>query len=75
MVSESRALPFTFAQQNGVLLQQADPLVILHRERLPLRVLAELRRYLQQPFELDLVADDEFQRRLTLAPDLDQLLP
>ena len=60
-------LPFTFAQQYGVLLQPSDPLVILHRDCLPLSVLTELRRFLGQPFELEAVADKEFQRRLTLA--------
>jgi general secretion pathway protein E len=60
-------LPFTFAQQYGVLLQHSNPLVVLHRDSLPLSVLTELRRFLGQPFELEAVADKEFQRRLTLA--------
>ena len=63
----SRTLPFTFAQQNGVLLQAGESLRVLHREPLPLSVLTELRRYLQQPFALEQVPETEFQRRLTLA--------
>ena len=63
----SRTLPFTFAQQNGVLLHAGESLRVLHRERLPLSVLTELRRYLQQPFSLEQVPETEFQRRLTLA--------
>ena len=35
MEAVHRSLPFTFAQQYGVLLQQADPLLVLHRAPLP----------------------------------------
>ncbi len=63
----NRSLPFTFAQQYGVLLQQADPLVVLHRAPLPISVLTELRRFLGQSFQLEAVPEGDFQRKLTLA--------
>jgi general secretion pathway protein E len=61
-----RTLPFTFAQQYGVLLQMDDELRVLHRKALPLPVLTELRRYLGRPFSMEQVSEQEFQRRLTL---------
>jgi general secretion pathway protein E len=61
------SLPFTFAQQYGVLLAQSEPLTILYREELPLTVLTELRRYLGRSFVLEAVPEHDFQRRLTLA--------
>jgi general secretion pathway protein E len=67
MDAATRSLPFTFAQQYGVLLQEDDALRVLHREPLGLPVLTELRRYLRQPFDLEQVSDSEFQRRLTQA--------
>jgi general secretion pathway protein E len=60
------ALPFTFAQQNGILLQGGDELTVLHRAPLGVAVLTELRRFLQSPFHLQEVSDVEFQRRLSL---------
>ncbi len=59
------ALPFTFAQQNGILLQGGDELTVLHRGSLGVAVLAELRRFLQSPFRLQELSDVEFQRRLS----------
>ncbi len=60
-------LPFTFAKQFGVLLDSSSkPPVIVHLGFPSATVLAELRRYLGGPFELQAVADAEFQRRLTL---------
>ncbi|MCZ6828359.1 MAG: type II secretion system ATPase GspE [Gammaproteobacteria bacterium] len=67
METAARSLPFTFAQQYGVLLQAGESMRVLHRERLPLPVLTELRRYLRAPFVLEQVSETEFQRRLTLA--------
>jgi general secretion pathway protein E len=67
MESTPRTLPFTFAQQYGVLLSNMDQTTVLHREPLPLAVLTELRRYLREPFTLEQVNDNVFQRRLTLA--------
>ena len=62
------ALPFAFAQQNNVLLGEGEGrggLTALHCGPLPPPVLLELRRYLQAPFALREVPEDEFQRRLT----------
>lgn len=60
-------LPFTFAKQFGVLLDSSSkPPVVVHLAFPSANVLAELRRYLGAPFELQGVADAEFQRRLTL---------
>ncbi len=66
-MSELRTLPFTFAQQYGVLLQPSDPVTVIHRGAVPLAVISELRRYLGQSFELAEVAEEDFQRKLTLA--------
>ncbi|MCY4426910.1 MAG: type II secretion system ATPase GspE [Halieaceae bacterium] len=62
-----RQLPFTFAQQYGVLLRQSDPPVVLHRQKLAIPVLSELRRYLGRPFHLEALPEADFQRRLTSA--------
>jgi general secretion pathway protein E len=62
-----RNLPFTYAKNFGVLLDRSgEPPVIVHRGLPGVAVLAELRRYLGSAFELQTVADAEFQRRLTL---------
>lgn len=63
-----RSLPFTFAQQQGVLLiDSSEGPQILCQGQPRLQVLTELRRFLGQPFKLQAVDDDEFQRRLTVA--------
>ena len=62
-----RQLPFTYAQQHGVVLRQAEPPVVAHRQQLPISVLSELRRYLGRPFQLEALPEADFQRRLTLA--------
>ena len=63
-----RSLPFTFATQHGVLLDESGVApVILHQGRPAMQVLTELRRFLGGPFSLQMVSDEEFQRRLTLA--------
>jgi len=60
-------LPFTYAKENGVLLDaSSDMPVIVHRGEPVAAVLAELRRYLGCVYELQPVSDAEFQRRLTL---------
>ena len=61
-----RGLPFAFAQQKGVLLQDdgEEPLILAQGEP-ELQVLIELRRYLGGPFRLEQVDAEEFQRRLT----------
>ena len=63
------SLPFTFAQQHGVLLdadEHGAP-VVVHTGQPQVRVLTELRRFLGAPFTLQGVAEADFKRRLTLA--------
>jgi general secretion pathway protein E len=63
------SLPFTFAQQHGVLLDShpsGEPIVV-HVEELPVQVMTELRRFLGRPYGLLDVSESEFKRRLTLA--------
>jgi general secretion pathway protein E len=63
-----RSLPFTFAQQQGVLLIDSSegPHVLTQGEP-GLQVLTELRRFLGEPYTTEPVDADEFQRRLTIA--------
>lgn len=59
-------LPFTFAKQYGVLLDvDGDSTVLVHQAKLPLSVLTEVRRYLGRRFDLALVSETEFQKRLS----------
>ncbi|GAB5453481.1 MAG: GspE family T2SS ATPase variant ExeE [Halioglobus sp.] len=63
------SLSFTFAQQHGVLLDNAEkgaPLIV-HQGQPSVQVLTELRRLLGCSFTLQSVSGEEFQRRLTLA--------
>ena len=62
-------LPFTFAQQYGVLLDAAEDgsPVVVHAGRPQVLVLTELRRILGRPFALQDVSENDFKRRLTLA--------
>ncbi|MEM1152559.1 MAG: type II secretion system ATPase GspE [Pseudomonadota bacterium] len=63
-----RSLPFSYAQQNSVLLDfDGDKPLVVHQEMPSLEVLSELRRFLGQSFSLQSVAPPDFQRRLTLA--------
>jgi general secretion pathway protein E len=67
-VTSLRSLPFSYAQQYGVLLDDAaDETLVVHQGQPDLQVLTELRRLLGVPFQLRGVPDDEFQRRLTRA--------
>jgi general secretion pathway protein E len=62
------SLPFGYAQQHRVLLEEgADNPVLVHQGQPGASVLAEVRRVLGVPFGLQAVSDEEFQRRLTLA--------
>ncbi len=62
-----RSLPFTFAQQQRVLLVDgSEGPQVLAEGQPSLRVLTELRRFLGEPFALKSVAADEFQRRLAV---------
>jgi general secretion pathway protein E len=63
------SLPFTFAQQYGVLLDADDngsPLVV-YTGQPRVQVLTELRRLLGTSFVLQGVSESDFKRRLTLA--------
>jgi len=63
-----RGLPFTYAQQRGVLLVEgSDGHHVLSCRPPTLGVLEELRRYLGGPFQLHAVTETEFQRRLSQA--------
>jgi len=63
-----RSLPFTFAQQQRVLLLDgSEGPQIIHDGQPSLQVLTELRRFLGQPFSLQSVDTEEFQRRLSVA--------
>jgi general secretion pathway protein E len=62
------SLPFSYAQQNNVLVDFSDDQpIVVHQATPSLEVLAEMRRYLGQPFLLQEVSVTDFQRRLTLA--------
>ncbi len=63
--SARRALPFTFATQHGILLQDGEPPRVFHREALTVPQLAELRRYIGGPFSLEVLDDAAFQAQLT----------
>ncbi len=65
MEESVRSLPFTFAKQHGILLQDGEVPTILHQGPLTVPLLAELRRYLGGPFALEQLGEDQFQRRLT----------
>lgn len=61
-------VPFTFAQQHGVLFDTAVvPTRVLHRPGLSSAVLAELGRVLGGDYQLQLVSAVEFQRQLSIA--------
>ena len=61
-------VPFTFAQQHGVLLDiTAEPPRVLHRPGLTSAVLAELGRVLGGHYHLQLVSAAEFQQQLSAA--------
>jgi general secretion pathway protein E len=63
------AVPFTFAQQHGVLLEAAEDgsAIVVHTGQPRVQVLTELRRLLGAAFTLQGVSDSDFKRRLTLA--------
>ncbi len=63
-----RKLPFSFAQNQGVLLSYVDATPhISYRSGLAPHILVELRRSLAQPFTTECLSDADFQRRLTQA--------
>lgn len=59
-------LPYSFAKLNGVVLKVVDDkFQVLHKHTLSSFTLLELRRFLNQPFELEKVTDDIFQTVLS----------
>ncbi|TXS96287.1 type II secretion system protein GspE [Parahaliea maris] len=63
-----KGLPFSFAKLHGVLLdREATPPVLYCQAEPDLPVLVELRRFLGESYQREVVSEQEFQRRLTLA--------
>lgn len=61
-------LPFGFAKRFGVIVEGAsDQLVLVHKEGIAGDVIMEAQRFLAAPFRLEVVSDDEFDRRMGLA--------
>ncbi|MEE4659341.1 MAG: type II secretion system ATPase GspE [Halieaceae bacterium] len=60
-----RALPFTFATQHKVLLEDGEPPTLYHLQPLSVPLLAEMRRFLGGPFALQQVDATRFQSQLT----------
>ena len=61
-------LPFSFAKRFGVLVEGTQENVhVYHKEGLEAAVIMEIQRFLGAPFLLQVVNDDEFDRRLGLA--------
>lgn len=64
----SNRLPFGFAKRFGVLVEgTAEQLTLIHKEGVRGDVIMEAQRFLSAPFRLEVVNDDEFDRRLGLA--------
>ncbi|MES2626673.1 MAG: type II secretion system ATPase GspE [Pseudomonadota bacterium] len=67
-LSRLQQVPFTFARQHGVLLDDAGSgYRVLYRQGLMVNVIAELTRWLGPDFQLQQVSDVEFQQRLSRA--------
>ena len=64
--SEATRLPFAYARRHGVLIDEVmqDRARILYRPGVPLQVLAEVRRLLGRPLQLEQVTAEEFERQL-----------
>ena len=61
-----KSLPFAFASAEGVFIDRsANDLHIVYKSGLKATTLAELRRFLSQPFSMERVEASEFQQRLT----------
>lgn len=58
-------LPFGFAKNHGVVLEsKGERIIVVHKEGLEASILLELQRYLNSPFKLEIVSDEDFDRRL-----------
>jgi general secretion pathway protein E len=61
-------IPYSFAKQNGLVLKvENDKLTVVYKSTLNSFILVELRRFLNQPFQLEKVSDGIFQQALTQA--------
>ncbi|MGD8589754.1 MAG: type II secretion system ATPase GspE [Chromatiales bacterium] len=64
----SKPIPYAFARRHGVLIAddnlEPEPL-LLHKAGVPFTVFAEVRRYLEQPFSLQEISEEEYEGRLT----------
>ena len=69
--SELRKPPYGFAKRHGLLIDGADDqaVTVYHRDPLPPRVIAELRRFLGRPMRLEPIAPGDFEARLARAYD------
>ena len=67
----SSPLPFAFARRFGVVVTNGDPLdeavTVACRSQPSLTVLAEIKRVTKRRMNLEIVAEDEFEQRLTAA--------
>ena len=61
-VPRKTRLPFSFASDNGVMVDQGR---LVHKPGLSLQTLIEVRRFLAEPLELEEIDDNEFKARLT----------
>ncbi|MFY9179562.1 MAG: type II secretion system ATPase GspE [Venatoribacter sp.] len=61
-------LPFGFAKRFGVLIEGTqESIQLFHKEGVSAQVIMEVQRFLASSFRLQVVSDDEFNRRLGLA--------
>lgn len=64
----STRLPFGFAKRFGVIVEGAgDQLALIHKEGISASAIMEAQRYLSSPFRMEVVSDEEFDRRMGLA--------
>ena len=60
-------LPFSFAKRYGLLVDASgEQLKVLHKDGLNAQALMEVQRHLSQPYQLEAIPDDDFDRRLGL---------
>jgi len=62
----SQRLPFSFAKRNGVLIAEADDehVTVTCRAEVSSITLAEVRRHIQRPLNLQFVSDEQFESQL-----------
>ncbi len=69
LVSDTSSIdiPYPYAREHGVLIVSQDPdrLVVAFRSNADPRALLEVRRYLTRPFDVELVAEDDFPKMLS----------